>query len=51
VLSYSLYLWQQLAVALTASFPAALVLAFAVATASYYLIESPFNAMRKRFEH
>jgi peptidoglycan/LPS O-acetylase OafA/YrhL len=58
-ISYSLYLWQQLFLywwsvdngidgASIAHFPANLVAAFVVATASYYLIERPLLAWRDR---
>lgn len=50
VLSYSLYIWQQLAFTLTANFGAALIFALAAATVSYYLVEQPFNSMRARFK-
>jgi len=52
-LSYSLFLWQQLFLnrhsdAWSAAFPMNLVLAFAVAFASYYLIEQPCLQFRAR---
>jgi peptidoglycan/LPS O-acetylase OafA/YrhL len=54
VLSYSLYLWQQLflnrnSLAVYASFPLNLALAMGVASASYYLLEKPLFRVRKRF--
>ena len=53
-LSYSLYLWQQpflnrTAPALLSSFPVNLAAAFLCASASYYLIETPFLKLRRRF--
>jgi len=53
VLSYSLYLWQQIfldrySVTLITSFPINLMLALACATASYYLVEKPCLALRSR---
>jgi peptidoglycan/LPS O-acetylase OafA/YrhL len=53
VLSYSLYLWQQVfldrqSTTLITSFPINLILAFACATASYYLVEKPCLALRAR---
>ena len=53
VLSYSLYLWQQLFVnrhssALVASFPLNVVVAIGVAIASHKLIEQPFLRLRGR---
>ena len=53
VLSYSLYLWQQLFVnrhssALVASFPLNVVVAIGVAIASHQLIEQPFLRLRGR---
>ncbi|HXU83336.1 MAG TPA: acyltransferase, partial [Polyangia bacterium] len=53
VLSYSLYLWQQLflnrfSTATVNAFPLNLVLAFAAALASHYLIEKPFLRLRSR---
>jgi peptidoglycan/LPS O-acetylase OafA/YrhL len=55
LMSYSLYLWQQLFLnrssqALIASFPLNLALAVAAALASYYLIERPGLRLRKRLE-
>ncbi len=52
-LSYSLYLWQQLFLnrksdALLNSFPLNIILAFAAATASYYLVERTFLQLRER---
>jgi peptidoglycan/LPS O-acetylase OafA/YrhL len=56
VWSYSLYLWQQLFInrnvqdsPLTA-FPANLILAFATAAVSYYVIEKPALRLRQRLE-
>jgi peptidoglycan/LPS O-acetylase OafA/YrhL len=55
VLSYSLYLWQQpfldryVKSPLTA-FPLNVILAFAAALISYYVIEKPFLKLKKRFE-
>lgn len=64
-LSYSLYIWQQLFMLhksfklvpdnwLVAkwfgSFPQNIIMAFALATLSYYCLEKPFISMRKRFE-
>jgi peptidoglycan/LPS O-acetylase OafA/YrhL len=53
VLSYSLYLWQQLflnrhSTATVNSFPLNLGLAFAAAIASHYLVERPFLRLRAR---
>ena len=54
VLSYSLYLWQQLFLAPDPSapfvfpFPFNLLAAFAAATASYWLVEKPFLRLRAR---
>ena len=55
VLSYSLYLWQQPFLnrhsnQLMTAFPLNLVLAFAAALASYYLIERPALRLRARIE-
>jgi peptidoglycan/LPS O-acetylase OafA/YrhL len=55
VLSYSLYLWQQLFLARlnttwTGAFPVNLLLAFAAAELSFRLVESPFLRLRKRFQ-
>jgi peptidoglycan/LPS O-acetylase OafA/YrhL len=55
VLSYSIYLWQQLFLdrtsdALIASFPLNLVLVAACAVGSYLLIERPFLWLRPRLE-
>lgn|GEM_PF-841531 len=52
-ISYSLYLWQQLFLARShrawfTSFPLNLLLAFAAATASYYLLEKPLGRLRAR---
>jgi peptidoglycan/LPS O-acetylase OafA/YrhL len=54
-LSYSLYLWQQLFLnrasgAWTASFPLNLTLAVVAALGSYYAIERPSLALRRRIE-
>jgi len=49
VLSYSLYIWQQLAFTLTSNFGTALIFALAAAAASYYAVEQPFNSLRTRF--
>lgn len=55
VISYSLYLWQQIFLnrnseAVTASFPLNIGLAILCALASFYLIERPSLALRQRFE-
>jgi peptidoglycan/LPS O-acetylase OafA/YrhL len=54
-LSYSLYLWQEPFLNRMGEhffnwFPINLVLMFAVALASYYLIEKPFLGLRRRIE-
>jgi peptidoglycan/LPS O-acetylase OafA/YrhL len=54
VLSYSLYLWQQLFLngassAWINAFPQNLILAFCAAVASHYLIEKPFLSLRDRY--
>ena len=54
-LSYSLYLWQQLFLnrtsgAAIAGFPLNLVLAFAAAATSFYLVEQPALRLRRRLE-
>jgi peptidoglycan/LPS O-acetylase OafA/YrhL len=54
-LSYSLYLWQEpflnrLSTSPISAFPVNLVLTFAVALASYYLVEKPFLGLRRRIE-
>jgi peptidoglycan/LPS O-acetylase OafA/YrhL len=54
-ISYSLYLWQQLFLcrdmpAWFTTFPLNIVLAFAAATASFYLVEQPFLRLRERME-
>ena len=54
VLSYSLYLWQQLVLDRDSSswphvFPINLVLASAAALASYHLVERPFLRLRRRW--
>ena len=53
VLSYSLYLWQQLflnrhSTSWTASFPVNLAFAACVALTSYYLVERPFLKLKER---
>jgi peptidoglycan/LPS O-acetylase OafA/YrhL len=53
VLSYSLYLWQQLFLnrhsdSWVAAFPVNLVLVFAAAMASYYIVERPFLMLKDR---
>ncbi len=55
-LSYSLYLWQQPFINrhgtwAVQSFPLNLILAVAVAHASYFLVERPFLRLRQRIEH
>jgi peptidoglycan/LPS O-acetylase OafA/YrhL len=55
LLSYSLYLWQQLflnreSAASVAAFPLNLVLAATVALTSYYLVEQPSLRLRRRIE-
>ncbi len=55
VISYSLYLWQQLFLsrahpAWFTRFPLNIILAFAAATASYYLVEQSFLRLRERLE-
>jgi peptidoglycan/LPS O-acetylase OafA/YrhL len=55
VISYSLYLWQQLFLARHhpawyTRFPLNIVLTFLVATASYHLVEQPFLRLRERLE-
>ncbi len=52
-ISYSLYIWQQLFLARDhrawfTAFPVNVVLAFAAATASYYLLEKPIGRLRAR---
>jgi peptidoglycan/LPS O-acetylase OafA/YrhL len=57
MLSYSLYIWQQLAftlsarfpIAVSARFPIAVCLALLFAVVSYYQVEAPFNALRRRW--
>jgi len=54
VLSYSLYLWQQLflnrhSTAWVNAFPQNLLFAVAAAVASYYLLEKPLLKLRRRF--
>lgn len=56
LLSYSLYLWQQLfvnrsATVAVASFPLNMVLAITLAVLSYYLVERPMLRLRVRVEH
>jgi len=61
VLSYSLYIWQQMfcvpeglfgaASSRWTTFPGCLVATFAVALASYYGLERPFLRLRSRFRH
>lgn len=53
VLSYSLYVWQQLFLNRTSSnwvneYPQNLVFAFAAALCSYFLLEKPFLSLRRR---
>ncbi len=53
VLSYSLYLWQEpflyfRGTSWATAFPQNIVLAFAAATASYFLVERPFLALKDR---
>jgi peptidoglycan/LPS O-acetylase OafA/YrhL len=55
LLSYSLYLWQQLflnraSAAATSSFPLNILLAAAAAVVSYYLVEQPSLRLRRRIE-
>ncbi len=54
ILSYSLYLWQQVflnrdSTALLCAFPQNLLLTFAAAYGSYFLVEKPFLGLRKKF--
>ena len=56
LISYSIYLWQQLflnryADSWPTTFPVSLVLAFAAALISYYVIERPALGLRQRIEH
>jgi peptidoglycan/LPS O-acetylase OafA/YrhL len=56
VISYSLYLWQQLFlttnnITFTGIFPLNIVCAFLAAELSYYLLEKPFLRWRKRFSN
>jgi peptidoglycan/LPS O-acetylase OafA/YrhL len=56
IISYSLYLWQQLFLTpknttLTGMFPLNLVFAFLTAELSYYCLEKPFLRWRKRFSN
>jgi len=55
LISYSIYLWQQLflnryATSLPTSFPLNIALAIAAALASYYLVERPSLRLRQRIE-
>lgn len=55
-ISYSLYLWQQLflnpqLMTMRYAVPIAVVLSFAAAIASYYLVEKPLLGLRERFRH
>jgi peptidoglycan/LPS O-acetylase OafA/YrhL len=55
LISYSIYLWQQLfvnryATSLPTSFPLNIVLAIVAALASYYLVERPLLRLRQRIE-
>lgn len=51
-ISYSLYIWQQPFLMMNGSwanvFPASLLLTFAMAIASYYLLEVPFSGQRRK---
>jgi len=54
VLSYSLYIWQQLflnrsSAALVCTFPLNLILVGLSALGSYYLVEQPFLKLKQRF--
>lgn len=53
LLSYSLYLWQQIFINKTThwinQFPQNIIFVFAAAMFSYYLIEKPFLKLKKRF--
>lgn len=56
ILSYSLYIWQPIfltdrAGAWINRFPQNILLVFAVALISYYLIEKPILKLKKRFKH
>ena len=56
LISYSIYLWQQLflnrdAMSLPTSFPLNITLAIVAALASYYLVERPSLRLRQRLEH
>lgn len=56
LISYSIYLWQQLflnryADSWPTTFPVSLVLAFGAALISYYVIERPALRLRQRIEH
>lgn len=56
VISYSLYLWQQLFLmkentTFTGRFPLNIMIAIVLAELSYHLIESPLLALRKRLAH
>jgi peptidoglycan/LPS O-acetylase OafA/YrhL len=56
-ISYSLYLWQQLFIAMKIpswgiirTFPFDLLCALAVSCLSYYLVERPFLKLKKKFQ-
>jgi peptidoglycan/LPS O-acetylase OafA/YrhL len=56
VISYGLYLWQQLFLTtrnttFTGAFPLNILCAFLTAELSYHLLEKPFLRLRKRFSH
>ena len=56
VISYSIYLWQQLflnryAVSWPTTFPVSIALVFGAALISYYVIERPALRLRQRIEH
>jgi len=56
VLSYSLYLWQMPFLdhrsdAWMHAFPQNLLLAFLAALSSWFLVERPFNRLRRRLRH
>ena len=48
-LSYSLYIWQQLAFTIFSWASVAVAVAFLWAAISYYQVEMPCNSMRKRW--
>jgi peptidoglycan/LPS O-acetylase OafA/YrhL len=55
VMSYSIYLWQQIFLNRTSAmpmnaFPLNIVLVFVAAAASFYLVERPFMELRRRLE-